>query len=165
MDELLSPEAQSNGLSEDELLTSVMAAGGYEINAQTMSVDQTYSEMLATGSLRLIEDVAMREQITGYYGLVAQTVGALEVSTSEGHRAFASRVRGAVGPFNRPGLSEADLEDPAVRARLLNLEPRTDETRAELRFIRSRLDNLANNLARIEGATRALIVALEDYGR
>ena len=56
----------------------------------------------------------MREQLASYYRLVSQTIGNLEVSSAEGHRAFASGVRGAVGPFNRPEVRDADLADPEV---------------------------------------------------
>ena len=107
----------------------------------------------------------MREQLASYYRLVSQTIGNLEVSSAEGHRAFASRVRGAVGPFNRPGVRDVDLADPEVRARLFRLVPRTEEARAELRFIQSRVDNLGHNIGRIADETSAMISALESYHR
>ena len=54
MEALLQPEVQTRDVGDDELLRTVLDAGRYEFNARTIALDQTYSELLATGKLRLI---------------------------------------------------------------------------------------------------------------
>ena len=54
MEAFLQPEVQTRDVGDDELLRTVLDAGRYEFNARTIALDQTCSELLATGKLRLI---------------------------------------------------------------------------------------------------------------
>ena len=125
--------------TDEDIALLVVRASRYEFNEYSVSFDQTYQEMLATGTFGLIADSDTRAAITGYYRRVRRLVGNLEVSSAEGHRRFARRVRGA---GTAAALTEDEWSlDPSTVERLIALL-KSEEVLTEMRFARNRLSGL-----------------------
>ena len=114
VDSLLTLQESGSRRETGGIASLVLDAVQYEFNSADILLDQTYQEMLATGSLSLIENQAVREAIAGYFHRVYRFSGALEVASAEGHRASANRVRGEIGRIEfrsgRAGLLEPEVE-------------------------------------------------------
>jgi len=135
MDSLLALEEAPDRPPVAELAALVRRAGQYEFNERSVTLDQTYQEMLATGSFALLEDQSLRQAITGYYRGIGRLTANLAVSDAQGFRSLATEVRGATG---RGPVEDRPFTDREVD-RLASLLPANEAEWSALRFTRSRL--------------------------
>jgi hypothetical protein len=135
-------------------------AANYEYNPAGILHDQTYRELLSTGSLGLIRDLPTRGAITTYYRL-AYRAAEVTIETSERAREFANLVRAATGEAPSKLVESGYALAPDARARLVTLFVNRKNMDDELRFLRSRLSDRSVWIARLVAGTDSLVNTLE----
>jgi hypothetical protein len=135
-------------------------AANYEYNPAGILHDQTYRELLSTGSLGLIRDLPTRTAITTYYRL-AYRAAEVTIETHERTREFANLVRAATGEAPSKLVESGYALAPDARARVLARMVTKPDLDDELRSLRSRLSDRSVWIARLLAGTDSLINTLE----
>lgn len=156
IDTLLTLEEEGSEYSRLDSLRLVVDAAGYGFNSQGAIFDHTYREMLATGTLNLIENDELRNAISDYYRLAYRLEGVLEEAREAGMREWLNRVKAATG--NAGSARNAERIGLATGERLL-APLRTGEAWTELRTTYGALVPVRVYLERLNRNTQRLIEA------
>lgn len=136
------------------LASLIIRSARYGFVAESIELDQTYNEMLATGSLGLIRSSEMRREIASYFRLSDRTGGLVTASRDNGQREWVGRVRGAVASLSAE-------PDAAAVARLTSLLDAPDWESAVRRSVGA-LGTLRFWLTTLENGTHLLLEQLRD---
>jgi hypothetical protein len=82
---------------ERELAALIVQSAGYGFVAESIDLDQTYEEMLSTGSLRLIQSSDVRAEIASYFRVADRAGGVATAIRDESQREWVRRVHGEIG--------------------------------------------------------------------
>ena len=170
MEELLALEIDGSAVTEPELSVMILNTGSYEVTSYSNLHDQTYGEMLATGTLGLVRDPEVREAITKYYQRAYRVTAEVDQLTAKDHWTWQSRVRSAMGTMARRWfssdpmtfqLARPALEPSGVQAARLTalLTPATGWA-DEVREVKSRIEGFELVLSDLLAQTDALIELL-----
>lgn len=157
IDTLLTLEDDGSAYSRLDSLRLVLDAAGYGFNAQGAIFDHTYREMLATGTLNLIENDELRTAISDYYRFAYRLEGVMEQAGEAGMREWLNRVKATTGNVgdarrNPEGIGMATSE--RILAPL-----RTGEAWTQLRTTYGALVPVRVFLGRLDRGTQRLLEA------
>jgi hypothetical protein len=135
-------------------------AGDYEFNQAGIVFDNTYREMLSTGTLSLIRDLDTRNGLTRYYH-VAYRAGDVANESKERTQYFANLVRAAVGEAPSNVIDTHSALAPDAEARLVAIFAGSSTIDDELRLLRSRLKDRSLYLRQLVTGTDTILRILK----
>ncbi len=166
--ELIILSEQPTNLEETQIIHLMLSSTAYEYAAAGISFDSTYQELLSSGSLNLIENSKLLDELGRYSFLTSLNSDVVGEATISGFREWANSFREAAG-ISSSNLTRngRDLELGASRLgtesidRILLLYERIPSGSDKLRLTMSRLIDLEVWLSRLSQAACNLLVTLE----